>query len=523
MNEKVNVMDFFMTNIVTELQQQNSDHAMLTAAAIKYASTFRNQFSTQNLGALMPLLISHLSSSNVVVHTYAAAAIEKVLITKKAIEGTKELKFGREQVKPILESLFTGLFSIVDNENLSENEYVMKAVMRSLSVAKEDLVAVTQIVLEKLTASLGRVAKNPRNPHFNHYLFESIAVLVRSVCSKNPEYTGAFEALLFPPFQIVLSMDVLEFTPYVFQVLAQMLEYRSDGLSEAYSSLFPPLLTPTLWERKGNVPGLTRLIQAYLHKGGSQIVQQGHLIAILGVFQKLIASKANEANGFALLESITLYVPKEATQGNLKDIFQILLIRLQANKGSRYKRLVTNFFALFIGKFGAQAWLDQMNGLQAGLGFQIMMNVWLPYLMDNAPATRIDAKIQVVGLTKLICETPALLADSAGQQIWTRVLACIMKSMTSVGLEAKDGEEEEFAIDVSYDATYSKLHFAATPVADPFCDVSDVSLLLARSLHTLCQSQPGKFPPLIQQGLQSDEKLMANFSSLMQKSGLGLS
>ena len=43
----------------------------------------------------------------------------------------------------------------------------------------------------------------------------------------------AFEAMLFPPFQQVLQADIAEFTPYVFQVLAQLLECRT-GLSAAY-------------------------------------------------------------------------------------------------------------------------------------------------------------------------------------------------------------------------------------------------------------------------------------------------
>jgi exportin-2 (importin alpha re-exporter) len=37
---------------------------------------------------------------------------------------------------------------------------------------------------------------------------------------------------LFPPFQAVLSLDVAEFSPYVFQILAQLLEFRADGVSQ---------------------------------------------------------------------------------------------------------------------------------------------------------------------------------------------------------------------------------------------------------------------------------------------------
>ena len=198
--------------------------------------------------------------------------------------NSKLSKIGGAELKPFLGPLFTGLFSIVDNAELNENEYVMKCIMRALNVAKNDLMDVVQVVLEKLTSALARVAKNPKNPQYNHFLFESIAVLIRAVCTIDSAHTVAFDQFLFPPFQTVLQMEVVEFTPYVFQLLAQILEFRPEGagLGEAYTSLFAPLLTPTLWERKGNVPALTRLLTAYLSKGPNDLVP--HLLGILGVF-----------------------------------------------------------------------------------------------------------------------------------------------------------------------------------------------------------------------------------------------
>lgn len=70
--------------------------------------------------------------------------------------------------------------------------------------------------------------------------------------------------------QSVLSNDVMEFLPYVFQILAQLLELRpapapgTSNLTPGYESLFPPLLTATLWLRVGNVPALTQLMQVSL-------------------------------------------------------------------------------------------------------------------------------------------------------------------------------------------------------------------------------------------------------------------
>jgi len=525
-NDAVDVMTFFQKNILTELQEADlSVRPMVKATAIKFVSTFRNQFTDDHVKALMPLLIAHLSSDSVVVHTYAAAAIEKILTSKvDGPGGIKTQRFGGVDIQPFLNELFNGLFGIVDKEDLNENEYVMKCVMRALNTSKDYIMPVTQTVLDKLTVALGRVAKNPRNPHYNHYLFESIAVLVRSVCSKDPSNTAAFENLLFPPFQTVLQMDVAEFTPYVFQVLAQLLEYRpaDAGLGDAYTALFPPLLTPSLWERRGNVPALTRLIQAYLGKGATEIVAQGHFVGILGVFQKLVSSRGTEIDAFNLLRSIVQYVPQETLQPCLKDLFQILLMKLQTSKTPRYIRLVTDFFALFIGKYGSQAYLDQLNAIQPGLGLMLLTQVWLPRLQSDLPV-RVEAKTQIVGLTKILCETPALLADANTQQIWAQALAGAIAIVTNPNAHigtAFSADDDADEAEIGYDATFSRLHFATRPAVDPFPEVHDPSLVLVQSLHQLFASQPGKFPPLVQAGLHSDPKLIAGFESLFSKAGL---
>ena len=51
-----------------------------------------------------------------------------------------------------------------------------------------------------------------------------------------------------------------------------------------------------LWERKGNVPALTDLFRAYIVKGMNDIVAGNHLPGVLGVFQKLLASKVRTFN-----------------------------------------------------------------------------------------------------------------------------------------------------------------------------------------------------------------------------------
>ena len=520
-NDKVNVMDFFSKYILTELQDVNHNvRPMVKATAIKFASTFRNQFTKEHLSALMPLLISHLGSPSVVVHTYSAAAIEKFLTCKEpTADGKKKNKFGGDEIKPFLENLFTGLFAIVDNADWNENEYVMKCIMRSLNAAKNDILPVTQIVLDKLNAALFVVAKNPRNPQYNHYMFESIAVLVKAVCSKHQEHTATFEGLLFPPFQQVLQMDVAEFTPYVFQILAQLLEYRPDntGLGEAYTMLFAPMLTPNLWESKGNVPALTRLLQAYLKKGASETVS--HLSGMLGVFQKLLSMRSTESDAFALLSAIIQFVPAEKLQPFMSGIFGLLFTRLQGStKNARYKRLISCFVALLTGKYGSQKTFELLNSVQAGVHMMFLKQVWMPVLSEDNPA-RTEAKIQIIALTKLICESPVLLNDDAGREIWGLALVSILKILSSPAASFGSGTEDDQEVEIGYDPTFSRLFFATRAPLDPFPEVSDPSLAFVKALHQACTSNPA-VRPLIQQGTQANPKMSVALDAMFQKAGL---
>lgn len=95
-----------------------------------------------------------------------------------------------------------------------------------------------------------------------------------------------------------------EFIPYVFQILALLLELRPQGIPEPYMALFPCLLTPVLFERQANIHPLNRLLQAFISHGTQRIVEEDKTSSLLGVFQKLIASKANDHEGFLLLQSI---------------------------------------------------------------------------------------------------------------------------------------------------------------------------------------------------------------------------
>lgn len=74
--------------------------------------------------------------------------------------------------------------------------------MRVCSSIKGDVSPLIATVLQYTVAILATVAQNPRNPGFNHSLFETIACLVKNVCEQNRATVAQFEEFLFPHFQV---------------------------------------------------------------------------------------------------------------------------------------------------------------------------------------------------------------------------------------------------------------------------------------------------------------------------------
>ncbi|CAN0047642.1 unnamed protein product [Ascophyllum nodosum] len=522
-NAFINVMDVFTTHVLPEIQDADVDaRPIIRADCIKFVYTFRNQFTIDQLLALMPVLIAHLRSEHTVVVTYAAMAIERILAIKDRTPGQRPtLRLQKESLVPFLEDLFKGLFAVLDEEG--ENDYLMKTVMRALHSAEEKILPITQVVLTKLNGYLERVCKNPSRPRYNHFLFESIAVLVQQCLENDPRLANTLEEALFPPFQKVLANDVVEFLPYVFQIFSQLLELRSGGdFSDGYKNLFPPLLSPPVWERKGNIPAVTRLIQAYLSQNAVAIVEWGRLEAVLAVFQKLLSSKANETFAFQLLGTIVMNLDKSRVDKYLPTIFGLLLRRLMNNKTVKYVRFLTIFLCTFIAKYGVAALEQCLQQQEAGMINKLLSQVWIPNFSNRLVLSPLERKVQVVGMTKLMCQSQEVMQNAT---LWQGLLVCIMETLVPEeasknkdDVEEPDDEEEEIA----FDSAFSKLRMTGSGAQDPVAEIPSETMFLAKSLADLCASQPGKYPPLVAAALSGRPSGLKEFQGFLATAGVSL-
>lgn len=341
-NPNVDILAFFQNNIAANLEGEDMS-PILKVDSIKFLYNFRNQLSPELWRAAFPLLVKHLTNSNYVIHTYAAIAAERVLFMT---DDKRNPIIPKAQVVGVSKDLLTHLFKLITKESapekIQENEFLMKCVMRVLIFIREGVLPISEIVLNNFINILKVIRHNPSNPRFYYYLFEGLGALIRYAA---PTHSSAFETKLYNPFSAILSEGIEEFTPYVFQLFAALLEANPSGeLTSYYRSLFEIIILPGVWEARGNVPALVRLLTAMIPRDVQNIVAKNQVEPMLGIFQKLVSSKANEIYSFELIESIITYVPLEALQPYFVTILQLMLTRLSNMKTEVFQQRFVAFY-----------------------------------------------------------------------------------------------------------------------------------------------------------------------------------
>nr|XP_021524807.1 exportin-2 [Aotus nancymaae] len=503
-NELVNLTEFFVNHILPDLKSANvNEFPVLKADGIKYIMIFRNQVPKEHLLVSIPLLINHLQAESIVVHTYAAHALER-LFTMRGPNNTT--LFTAAEIAPFVEILLTNLFKALTLPGSSENEYIMKAIMRSFSLLQEAIIPYIPTLITQLTQKLLAVSKNPSKPHFNHYMFEAICLSIRITCKANPAAVVNFEEALFLVFTEILQNDVQEFIPYVFQVMSLLLETHKNDIPSSYMALFPHLLQPVLWERTGNIPALVRLLQAFLERGSNTIASAAadKIPGLLGVFQKLIASKANDHQGFYLLNSIIEHMPPESVDQYRKQIFILLFQRLQNSKTTKFIKSFLVFINLYCIKYGALALQEIFDGIQPKMFGMVLEKIIIPEIQKVSG--NVEKKICAVGITKLLTECPPMM-DTEYTKLWTPLLQSL------IGLfelpEDDTIPDEEHFIDIEdtpgYQTAFSQLAFAGKKEHDPVGQmVNNPKIHLAQSLHKLSTACPGRVPSMVSTSLNAE-------------------
>lgn len=505
-NILVDVVEFFTVNIAPDLISTDVN-PLLTVNAIKYIYTFRNQLTKEQLSHAFPLLSNHLSSQTYVVYSYAAITIERIL----ALRTDGAPMFQKSDIAAVAQDLLSKLFGLIlrggsTPEKLAENEFLMKCIMRILVVAQDTISPYAEAVLKQLVEIVNAISKNPSNPKFNHFTFESIGSVIRF--SSQSLGADKMESIVLTPFLSILGEDVTEFIPYIIQILTQLLLARpaEQGLSHSYQQLIRPLLAPSLWEAKGNAPALVGLLQAILSHGGQVMIESGSLEPLLGVFQKLISSKVNDQYGYDLLEDIFTYIPLTALEQFVKQIDILLLQRLQTSRTERFTTRFSRFVCFLAAAenlpgLGPQFAVQFVDLAQEGIFGQ----VFEPFILT--PVAKVvglrERKIVAVGLTKILLQDPKLL-EGVYSSKWMAGISTLVKLFQVNIAEPITHDDLNVDLDdLSFGASFSKLGTIAVKAVDLAPSVKSPQEYFIQEFRRAGASRAGALPDDVKQYLAS--------------------
>eukprot|EP00924_Labyrinthula_sp_SR-Ha-C_P005042 maker-scaffold_1-snap-gene-19.30-mRNA-1 protein AED:0.39 eAED:0.56 QI:0/0/0.25/1/0.33/0.25/4/64/1024 len=506
LREEVGFNDFFQAVISPVLAlaaEKNSDShfALLSSNAIKFLVVFRRQVEKNAFPQVIEVLLKYMESDFFVVYTYACICLEKYL----SIRDNKVDRYTVNDIQPKSGELLTTLFNIIErniSKNNEYNEYAMRTVLKLIIVLGSSVGAQSDIFMSKLVDILVKTCSNPQNPVFNHYLFDSIAAIIKAKFQSGSLQDSSFEEKLFPLFQQILQQDVSELSSYVFQIMAQLLELNASttpNMVSGYMSIFPALLSPVLWQNKGNSIVLVRLLKAFLSRQelrGKILENPKNLEGLLGIFQKLLSASSTEQHGFKLLIGIIQFVDHQAYSGYLKDIFQLIFTKFQSSKpGNKSKQQFCVFLAVLASKISranVQRVIAEIPP-QGTLFDQVVEYIYLAGLgtFGESAKDRKDKKAALLGAILILTEDAGYIQDPAsvlGAKILHAVLSVLSKQKANKkkGEVADDFQKEllQSLEETGYSSSHSTLVHSTGKNFDPFPEVGEQDTELGKVLVT---------------------------------------
>nr|POF11452.1 importin alpha re-exporter [Quercus suber] len=453
-------------------------------------------------------LLKHLNSSVYVVYTYAATAVDRALYLT---DEQRQPVIPRDAIVPLAKDLLQHLFILITKdtkpEKVQENEFLMKCVMRVLIVIRDGVVPIADMVITNLVNVTKVIRHNPSNPGFCYYHFESLGALIRFV---GPVQSDKLESSLFPVFMEVLQGNVEEFTPYIFQLFASMVVTNpATSLSPNFQQLVQPILVPTMWNSKGNVPALNRLLCNIIPRGTAQIASAGQTEAVLIIFQKLVSSKAYESYAMDLIETVVTHFPVAALEKFWVPMFELMLTRLSNTRTENFAQRFVRFYHLVSANtekgLGADFFVATTDKVSKDAFTSLYIGIILP---DTQKISRpADRKTAVISLTRTLADSQAFV-ERYSKRGWTITCQALLKLLINppLPLTADDTIEDRDVDELGFGAAFTQLNTCKRAPVDPWPQVVDVKQWVGATLRDADQRHHGRIAQFVEQKLDAQEK-----------------
>lgn len=454
----IDIGHFFRSFVILQLYEAARNPAALaspifTADLIKFVIAFRHQIPIDGCKDALATCSKLLSANEPVVRTYAAACVERTLTMKTStsngngvMENTAaaktEYRIAKEDVIPLLPSVLPPVTNAVKS---NADEYMMRLMLRLCTFCRDGMGPHLDIVLPTLVELLGATTANPANPLFNHYLFETFAALLRF--NANEQSISAFENGLMTPLCNILISDVTEFGPYVFQIYSQMMSVHRGNLPNQYTNMMNPTLNPTMWERRAYTSAMVLYIETYIRRAKDRLLNDGQLEPTLGVFQKLIASKATDHHGLHLLTTLFDSLDLSDLSSYVHAIFSALLLRLSRAKTAKYVNHLLSCLSTFVLRFGVESTRTAFDGVERNILATLLRQVWLVDVTKLRNS--VQRKLCALALSELSCGSN-LCMEEPYLSLWRDMVTANVA--LAEGIVADDEAAEDEALEEEEDA-----------------------------------------------------------------------
>jgi len=407
-NELVPLAEFFQDSILPELEDISNLDArpVVKADCLRFAISFRRQLSAEHVGRLLPLLSTYITAPSTVVSSYSAIALDQLLAMRDGNVPRIPSSMIETHMQPLFETMFGRILNPPGGSKFeSENPYIGAAIARLISSVGDAIVPLAKTCLSSLTGKLSMIYKNPSIASFVHCIFEGIAGIIGAlVKAGRGDLCEEAETELLPAFNVIFEEEILDLTPYVYQLMAQLLEARqndADALWARYGEQFLGLTTANHWERFANIPALTRLMCSYIRFAPTYVGES--LTAILGVFKRVNELKTYERQSFTLMLDLMLSLDRNLWQPHVFGIFDLMFGRLKTSPTAGYQNQFIIFCSniCFAPQLGPAFLIESVNTVNPNL-FPIVCNDIIVRHMGRSPAW----KTVVIGLMCLITSEP---------------------------------------------------------------------------------------------------------------------
>jgi len=304
--------------------------------------------------------------------------------------------------------------------------------------------------------------------------------------------------------------------PYVFQLFAALLE--PDPLKPLPAQIQPlvgPIIAPPVWEQRGNVPALVRLLAAIIPRASQEMIKNNQLEAVLGLFQKLVSTKVYESYGFDLLEAVIGTFPPAALEPYWVHIITIMLTRLQSETPSFQLRFVR--FYHFISSrddkgLGTDFFVAAMDKVQ----YDVFKPIYTTIILSKTQeiARPLDKKMAAISLTKSLADSRAF--SERYPKGWGHTCKALLQLLENPPVASKAAEliVDHDVDDNSFGVGFTQLQTVKKPPSDPWAEITDLRKWVGQYLQAANGRHSGRIAKAVEQMAPDAQQVLQAYMQL---------